>query len=105
MYSVKKLFDQHGQQLGLELVAGEEGIKRKIKVPEVHRPGVSLTGYLKSHARKRILIFGRVEMEYLGDLESKVRIERLEALLTTETPAIIVTRRYRPPAELKKIVR
>lgn len=100
MYLVEDLYHRHGQLLGLELVAGKKGMKRKILVPEAHRPGLSLCGYLKSHAAKRILIFGKVEIEYVRDLEPEVRIERLRSLLNTMTPAVIVARRYRPPKEL-----
>lgn len=103
MYRVEDLFRRHGKRLGLEVVAGKEGLARPIKVPEVHRPGLSLSGYLKSHSYKRILIFGRVEIEYLRDLTHKQRIERLEPLLTIHIPAIIVARRYRAPKELLQL--
>lgn len=100
MYLVENLFKAHGKRLGLELAAGKSGMKRQIKVPETNRPGLSLAGYLKGYASKRILIFGRVEIEYLRHLDPKTRIERLEAILTTTIPAVIVARNYRPPKEL-----
>jgi HPr kinase/phosphorylase len=100
MYLVEDLYKRHGERLGLEIVAGKKGLKKRILIPEAHRPGLSLSGYLKSHARKRILIFGKVEIEYLHDLLPEVRIARLEAILSTHTPAVIVARRYRPPKEL-----
>lgn len=100
MYFVEDLFRLHGERLDLQLIAGKQGIKRRIKVPEAHRPGLSLSGYLKSHASKRILIFGKVEIEYLRDLDANVRIKRLEAILSPSTPAVIVARQYRPPKEL-----
>lgn len=103
MYTVGDLFRQHGKVLGLELVVGEDGLKRRIRVPEAHRPGLGLAGYLKSHAEKRILVFGKVEIEYLRDLPPKVRVERLESLLCTTTPAVIVARRYLPPRELVRL--
>lgn len=103
MYLVKDLYERHGKRLGLELTAGKAGVNRRIKVPEAQRPGLSLSGYLKNHAEKRILIFGKVEIEYLRDLDPQVRIERLEAILTPNTPAVITARRYRPPKELRAI--
>jgi HPr kinase/phosphorylase len=103
MYFVKDLYEQHAQRLGLELMAGESGMSRRIKVPEAHRPGLSLTGYLKDHADKRILIFGKVEIGYLKYLDPKVRVQRLEAILKTPTPAVIIARRYRPPKELRAL--
>lgn len=99
-YYVEDLFTQHGQRLGLELLAGKKGMRRKIRVPEVHRPGLPLAGYMKNHAEKRILIFGKVEIEFLRHLPPNLRVERLEVLLSTPTPAVIVTRGYRPPKEL-----
>jgi HPr kinase/phosphorylase len=103
MYLVEDLFKRHGERLGLELIAGKEGMRRAIKVPEAHRPGLSLSGYLKSHAGKRILIFGKVEMEYLRDLEPHERIQRLEGILSMPTPAVIIARRFRPPKELTNL--
>lgn len=100
MYLVEDLYKQHGEGLSLELVAGKAGIKRRIPVPEAHRPGLSLSGYLKGHAGKRILIFGKVEIEYLRHLDAQLRIQRLEAILNALTPAVMVARRYRPPKEL-----
>lgn len=103
MYLVRDLYEKHGEHLGLELIAGKAGLTRKIKVPEAQRPGLSLSGYLKYHAGKRILIFGKVEIEYLRDLDNQTRIERLEAILDENTPAVIIARRYRPPKELRAI--
>lgn len=100
MYLVEDLYTCHGDILSLELYAGEEHLSKPIKVPEAQRPGLSLSGYLKSHAYKRILIFGRVEIEYLRSLDRKTRIERLENILSMQVPAIIVSRRFRPPKEL-----
>src|SRR5262249_31254527 len=67
------------------------------------RPGLSLAGYLKSHASKRLLVFGKVEVEYIRDLNPKVRVERLKQLLNPEMPAVIIARRYKPPQELLEL--
>lgn len=105
MYLVEDLYKKHGQRLGLELIAGHNGLHRRIKIPEAHRPGLSLSGYLKGHVSKRILIFGRVEIEYLRDLDPEIRIKRLEAILcpSSNTPAVIIARHFRPPKELVAI--
>lgn len=103
MYTVEDLYEQHGEKLGLELVAGKKGLKRRIQVPEAHRPGLSLCSYLKSHAKKRMMIFGKVEIEYINDLDPDVRIERLDPILNRYTPAVIVARRFRPPKHLLQL--
>lgn len=100
MYLVEDLFKKHGERLGLELICGKEGLKQRILVPEAHRPGLGLAGYLKGHAGKRILIFGKVELDYLKDLDPDTCLERLKGVLTPTTPAVIVARRFRPPKQL-----
>lgn len=101
MYRVCDLYEQHAKQLGLELITGANGLQQPILVPEVQRPGLRLCGYLKYHVGKRILIFGKVEIQYLRDLTAEMRCERLAAILRFPTPAVIIARRYLPPKELR----
>ncbi len=104
MYKVQDLYSQHGNDLELELVAGANGLDRPIRVAEVHRPGLSLSGYVKGHAFKRLLVFGKVEVEYLRSLEEEMQTERLKSILHPElTPAVIIARRYRPPKALQRL--
>ncbi|MCB1112069.1 MAG: HPr kinase/phosphorylase [Chlamydiales bacterium] len=103
MYLVEDLYTCHSEMLGLDLVAGHAGMKRHIKVPEAQRPGLSLSGYLKNHAGKRIHIFGKVEIEYLRSLDADTCVERLNNILSFPVPAVIVSRGYRPPKALTKL--
>lgn len=103
MYRVEDLYNAHKEELHLELCVGQEGLSRKIDIAEAHRPGLSLAGYLKNHAEKRILVFGKVEITYLNDLSITLRMQRLKAILTPQTPAVIVARNYRPPLELYEL--
>lgn len=100
MYLVQHLYEQHGKYLGLDLIAGAAGLSRRINKAEVHRPGLSLTGYLKGYVSARILVVGKQEIEFLRELEPKVRTQRLQAILTPSTPAIIVARGLQVPKEL-----
>lgn len=103
MYSVSEFYQQHKEELELTLIAGKAGIKRKIKKPEVHRPGLSLTGYLKNFVSGRVIVFGKVEIEFLKELSSNLVTERLQEILSKKTPAVIVAHRHRVPHELLKI--
>ncbi len=100
MYLVKDLFNKYGEHLGLNLIVGSNGLNRPIKVPDVHRPGLALSGYLKNYASQRILIFGNVETLYVKDLNKKNRIERLRNILSEQTPAVIVAGKYPTSKEL-----
>lgn len=100
MTSVKDLYNKYHRLLGLKIVAGKRGFRRPVKLPEVHRPGLSLSGYLKNYVSQRILIFGNLETLYLKDLEKEVRMQRLRNILTPQLPAVIVAGRYQPVREL-----
>lgn len=100
MYTGKNLIDSYKETLGLELLAGDKGLMRPIKLPEAHRPGLSLSGYLKNYVNQRILVFGNSEISYLKDLDRKTRIERLQAILTPRTPFVIVAGKLSAPKEL-----
>ncbi len=100
MYLVRHLFEQHGKPLGLTLLTSTQGLSRRIQKAEVHRPGLSLTGYLKGFVSARILVMGKQEIEFLKELEPSVRMQRLEPILTPSTPAVIIARGLNCPKEL-----
>jgi len=99
--TIGELYTEHGEQLGLELVAGEKGMKEKIRLPEVERPGLSLTGYEKAYTKDRLVIFGKTELAYAKDLDSDVRSSRLRGILSRRIPAVIIARGLKPPTELE----
>ena len=79
-----------GNILAWRCIAGRKGLCRRIQKAEVHRPGLSLTGFLKNFVNARLFIFGRNEIDYIRQLDEKTRLQRLQAILTHSTPAVIV---------------
>jgi HPr kinase/phosphorylase len=100
MYLVRDLFERVGKQLGLEIVCAEEGLSRRIPRPEMQRPGLSLTGYLKGFVASRLLIMGKQELDYLKELSQEVRSQRIDMVVTPSTPAVFISRGLRAPKEL-----
>lgn len=100
MYQVKDLYEKYRETLALSIVAGQRGFSRPVRLPEAHRPGLSLAGYLKNYVNQRILVLGTVEISYLKDLTPEVRLERVRGILTAKTPAIIVAGRLPPSKEI-----
>jgi len=98
-YTVRDLLDRYGSVLGLKAVAPAVSLERAIDIPEVQRPGLSLAGYLKKFTNRRVLIFGKLEILYLKDLDLKIQKERLERILKN-TPAVIVARKSTIPRAL-----
>lgn len=100
MYHVKELYEKYQEILSLSLLAGENGLSRPVRVPEVHRPGLGLAGHLKEYVNQRLLVLGSVEVSYLRDLEEEIRKERIQGILTPKTPAVVIAGRFGPPKEL-----
>lgn len=100
---MKHFYEQHGQYLGLDLIAGGNGLSRRINKAEVQRPGLSLAGYMRGFVSARLLVIGKQEIEYLRELDPKVRLARLQSILSSSTPAVIVARGFRPPKEMVSI--
>ncbi len=102
-YTVRKFLKEHQSALCLEILEGDKGLKRRIAVPEAHRPGLFLAGYKKARAPKRVVILGHAEMAYLRDLDKVTRRGRLEDLLDRSCPAVVITRSARPMKELQEV--
>lgn len=100
MLEVRDFYERYRETLKLDLCAGDQGLRRSIRVPEIERPGLCLTGFLRGHSPRRILVFGRVEMEYLRQLRDLVRKRRLTSILSAQLPLVIVSRRLRPYKEM-----
>ena len=100
MYHVKDLFEKYQEMLFLSVIGGQKGFSRPIRVPEAHRPGLSLAGYLKNYENQRILVLGTVELSYLKDLDEGVRLERIKGIFTQKTPAVVIAGRSSPPKEI-----
>lgn len=98
--SVDKFYEMTRELLKLRLVAGKRGLKRRLTVPELNRPGLAFAGYFDYFASRRPQVLGLVEINYLHSMEPALRRKRIRRLLRNRVPCVIVARNYRPPAEL-----
>lgn len=78
------------QSQRLSVIAGKDGLDRKIISPEVHRPGLELAGFFEHFGYERIMVLGRTEMAYLGEQSAETRLVRLRQLLFFNIPCVIV---------------
>lgn len=103
--SVRALVEETREELGLEVLAGEEGLDRSFVSAAVVRPGLALAGYFEHLPSGRVLLFGGTELAYLSTLDEKTRKERLRALVTPDVPCIIVARDFVVPPDLLEVAR
>ncbi len=101
--SVKDFFNNYGDHLKLELMAGERGMRRIIREGSVNRPSLALTGFFKYFANKRLQVFGASEMTYLRSLSKEKQTERLSELIDRSIPCLVLARNYIPLPTMKKI--
>jgi len=97
---VETFYEITQERLRLRLVAGKKGLKRRITVPELNRPGLAFAGYFDYFASRRPQVLGLVEINYLHGMDVALRRKRIRQLLRHHVPCIIVARNYRPPPEL-----
>jgi HPr kinase/phosphorylase len=98
--SVGYFYEKMEKDAKLRLVAGKKGLRRRIKVAEIDRPGLAITGFFNYFARKRVQVLGKVEIEYLKSLDHDTKLKRLRELLENNIPCVIISRNYVPPEEL-----
>ncbi len=79
-----------------KILAGESGLTNKVKVSLINRPGVTLSGYFKNFAYKRIQLFGRGESEYLNDLDKNKKEKILEKFFSFKIPCCIFSHNLKP---------
>jgi len=88
------------QRFQMEVVTGEEGLKRLITVADLYRPGLEMAGYYAYHPKERVQLLGKTELSFFEQLLPEQKQVRMKQLCDDATPCIIVTRGLEVPPEL-----
>ncbi|MEC9380743.1 MAG: HPr(Ser) kinase/phosphatase [Candidatus Latescibacterota bacterium] len=100
--SIESLIKTYGRRLGLRMISGEAGKHRTINSSDVHRPGLTLTGFLDVFTFQLVQILGNQEMEYLRSLTPSQRRDALDIIYQFDMPCVIVTDRGRLLPEIRQ---
>ena len=76
-----------------------------ITSPEVSRPGLALTGFMEIFEPFRIQIIGRAEHQYLCELSTQKRHDRLEKFFEKQPIALIITSELEIDADMKSLAK
>ena len=87
-------------QFQLEILSGEDGLRRNITLDDLSRPGLEMAGYFHYYPKERVQILGKTELTFMETLSREERIDRIERLCDDETPCFIITRGLEAPQEL-----
>lgn len=86
--------------LTLDLLAGANGLDRRITSPHVQKTGLALAGFDEYLRPGRVLILGESEIRFLESLAADARLQALQAALRHDFPCILITGGFAPPSEL-----
>jgi HPr kinase/phosphorylase len=95
--TVERFFLNHAEGLQLKLMAGGQGLSRKIQEGSVNRPGLALDGFYKYFAYKRVQVIGGAEWEFLKSLDETDAGKRIERMLQAKIPCVVFARNVNPP--------
>jgi HPr kinase/phosphorylase len=99
--SIEELLKDEEYGLGLNLIAGAQGLANHIRSPRLQKPGLALTGYTENLHADRVQILGNTEISYLRQLDEQEAITNIDKLCSFPLCCIIITRGLEPPGFLK----
>ncbi|MBD3401698.1 HPr(Ser) kinase/phosphatase, partial [candidate division GN15 bacterium] len=98
--TVEKLFDARKRDLELTPLSGRDaGLGKEVKNPELHRPGLALTGFYERFPSTRIQILGETELAYLNQLPRQHLQQVSEAIFSRDIPVAFISKGITPPLE------
>jgi HPr kinase/phosphorylase len=97
---VIKLARDSQHRMHLELLAGKDGLAKKITIPRIQKPGLALVGDTSNLHPGRLQIFGRAEMKFLNSLSKKQAMSVINAMFEVDIACIIITRNEIVPEHL-----
>ncbi len=87
--------------LQLEIITGdEEALQREIKISDISRPGLELTGYFTYYSYNRIQLFGSKEIAFAQRMLPEERLMVMRRMCAPEIPAFVISRGLEVPKEL-----
>ncbi len=94
---VSELLHAPGYRLGLELLAGADGLDNAIRVPRIQKPGLALAGFTAQVHRNRIQVLGATEISYLESLPPQQRDESVRRVFGLDVACFVITKGLTPP--------
>jgi HPr kinase/phosphorylase len=101
--TVEQFFKEHTGDLQIRRLGGaDKSLQRIIREPTVNRPGLTLSGFTRYFAFKRVQVMGHAEIYYLRSLSPEERQARYACLFAYKIPCIVCSRNLRPDRDFMK---
>jgi HPr kinase/phosphorylase len=97
---VGTLLDDKRFDLRLTLLAGRQGLSRRISASRIQKPGLVLAGFTEYLHKERVQVFGNTEMSYLATLTPERATAVLRQFFTQDVACLVVTKGLEVPADM-----
>ena len=97
---VQELEQDKQHHLGLVLVAGRKGLKRKITHAQVQKMGLAMAGFIQFVDPDHIQIIGNTEMTYFHTLTAVPQEEIIHQMCSLEMACLVITHHLEIPQRL-----
>jgi HPr kinase/phosphorylase len=94
---IQELEQDREHHLGLTLMAGRKGLRKKINHPQVQKMGLALTGFIQFVDPQRLQIIGNTEMTYLRTLAADLQEKVIHQICGLELSCLVITRNLEVP--------
>lgn len=98
-----KLLKDTKYRLHLDLVAGKEGLAKKITIPRIQKPGLALTGDVSNIHTGRMQVLGNAELGFLNSMSAPKLRKVIEALCKINIACFVITRSASSPKVLMEL--
>jgi HPr kinase/phosphorylase len=95
--TVQELEQNREHHLELTLMAGREGLKKKITHSQVQKMGLALTGFVQFINPERLQVVGNTEMAYFKTLTSEMQETVIHQICSLPLSCLVITRALEIP--------
>ncbi len=101
--TINRMIRDNSHDLRLRVIAGADGLDRRITEKNIHRPGLLFAGFTAIFPSRRIQLIGVTEIKFLNQLDGPSRVPAIERLFEQSPPCVIVAHRSRVPSSMKEL--
>jgi HPr kinase/phosphorylase len=94
---VQELEQDREHYLGLTLMAGRKGLKKKITHSQIQKMGLALTGFTEFVNPERLQIIGNTEIAYFGTLSTDLQEGVIRRIFNLNLSCLVITRNLEIP--------
>lgn len=96
--TVRRLLADSALGLTWKLLAGENGLERRVNHARIQKSGLALVGHLHGLVPTRVQVLGETELSYVEQLSVERQVEAAAHLFRAKPSLVVVTRGEEPPA-------